>query len=60
MLTHDMEKNIEKRALAVSGGHGGHLRVDKESFSEKMTFEHKQHKNGSRNKETMKERMNAK
>lgn len=56
MLTHATEKNIDRRVLAVSGGQGGNLRADKESFPEKGTFKHQHPENGSRNNE----RMNAK
>ena len=41
-----MGKNIEGRALAMSGGQDGHLRIDKNNFPEKTTFKHKHPENG--------------
>lgn len=49
-------EEYRQRVLAVSGGQGGNLRADKESFPEKGTFKHQHPENGSRNNE----RMNAK
>lgn len=36
MLMHAMQKTIEGRASAASGGQDGHLRVGKESFPENI------------------------
>lgn len=50
-----MGKTIERRTFGVSEGQDGHLRLGRENFPEKTTFEHKHPKNGSRNKGRMKE-----